>query len=152
MEIVYAKEPIPADNQPGLFLAGPTPRSQTVESWRPQALDILGELGWTGRVFVPEDRDGTFHGSYLDQVEWEWNGLTAASTIMFWVPRNLDTLPGFTTNVEFGLWASSGKVVFGAPTEAPKVRYLQYVAERLNIPVADTLTETLRLAIAREQE
>jgi hypothetical protein len=32
----------------------------------------------------------------------------AAAAILFWIPRGLRTLPGFTTNVEFGLDVTTG--------------------------------------------
>ena len=115
MQLIYAMEPVPFDGAPSIFLAGPTPRSQDVSSWRPSAIDTLSYLGWNGIVFLPEDRSGVFHGDYIGQVEWEEEALRAASCIMFWVPRNLWDLPGFTTNDEWGYWKASGKVTWGAP-------------------------------------
>jgi hypothetical protein len=59
---------------PSIFLAGPTPRSGDVTPWRPEALDLLLELGFSGTVLVPERRGGWHRGDYLDQVEWEFAG------------------------------------------------------------------------------
>src|SRR5262249_12812776 len=101
MKIVYVGEP-PEVTPPSIFLAGPTPRSPDVLSWRPEALDILKELAFPETVLIPERRDGWSKVSYLDQVEWEYVGLEGCSVVAFWVPRHLPTLPGFTTNVEFG--------------------------------------------------
>ena len=56
-----------------------------------------------GVVFVPEDEGGTFRGSYHDQVTWERDALAASDCVLFWVPRELKTMPAFTTNVELSL-------------------------------------------------
>lgn len=148
LTIVYAREAFPASGVPSVFLAGPTPRSQEVASWRPEVIAEFRRRGYRGYLFVPEDRGGKFRGAYLDQVEWERRGREERATcILFWVPRDLKTLPGFTTNVEFGLDARSGKVVLGAPPEAPKMRYLRWVAEREGIPQAETISGTVDLAL-----
>jgi hypothetical protein len=70
--------------------------------------------------------------------------------VAFWVPRNLKDMPGFTTNVEFGLFVdSSFQVVFlGYPKNAEKMRYLQWHADRCHVPVVHTL-EDLAQAILK---
>ncbi|HVI00101.1 MAG TPA: nucleoside 2-deoxyribosyltransferase domain-containing protein, partial [Enhygromyxa sp.] len=100
MQVVYARQPFPAAFTRAIFLAGPTPRSSDVPSWRPRALELLAERGYDGAVFVPEDADGNARFDYTDQIDWESEGLALADVIVFWIPRDLDTLPGFTTNVE----------------------------------------------------
>ncbi|MCT4612530.1 MAG: nucleoside 2-deoxyribosyltransferase domain-containing protein [Clostridia bacterium] len=150
MILKYAREEL--DRKAGtnaIFLAGPTPRKQEVESWRPKALEILKELGYEGTVYIPEDRDGTVKGDYLDQVEWEKEGLTDADVIVFWVPRELKGMPAFTTNVEFGYWANSGKIVYGRPLGAPKTKYLDwmYKTEYDNKEPYSDLKETLKEAV-----
>jgi len=47
-----------------------------------------------------------------------------ADLIVFWVPRELATMPAFTTNVEFGEDYDSCRCLYGRPAEAPKCRYL----------------------------
>lgn len=147
MKIIYAREPITQPLGMSIFLAGPTPRIQRVSSWRPEAIKLLESHGFKGTVLVPEDRGGVFKGDYIDQVDWEHEGLDKASVILFWIPRQLTDMPGFTTNVEFGLYASSGRVVLGAPTDAPKMRYLRYVADKLSISHFESLDETIERAI-----
>ncbi len=147
MDIVYAKQPFPPSWSASIFLAGPTPRGDAPPSWRPDALRLLRELGFEGVVFVPESADGQWRGSYLDQVTWERDALQAADVILFWVPRELERMPAFTTNVEFGIWASSGKVVLGYPAEAPKCKYLAWLASEHGAPVVHTLRATVSAAL-----
>src|SRR6266540_6622041 len=122
MDVVFADQSLQF-RHPSLFLGGPTPRSAEVSSWRPEALDLLRGLGFAGIVLVPERRDWTARFSYLDQVEWEYEGLETCSVIAFWVPRNPQTLPGFTTNVEFGRYVGSGRCVYGRPRPATPIGY-----------------------------
>lgn len=144
MKIVYALEDFPRFFSKSLFLAGPTPRSKKVKSWRPRALKILEKKGYDGVVFVPESRHGHFEGN---QTVWEDKALNMADCILFWIPRNLKTLPGFTTNHEHGEWFKSGKIVLGAPRDAPKMHYLRFKAQQFSVPQAITLKETIDIAL-----
>jgi 8-oxo-dGTP pyrophosphatase MutT (NUDIX family) len=148
MQTVYAKKAPPSSFQKSIFLAGPTPRGSHVKSWRPAALELLKSKGFDGVVFVPEDENGGMAGSYEDQVEWEEACLHLADCVVFWIPRDLTTLPGFTTNIEWGVWQDSLKVVLGAPNDTPNMRYLRYYAEKLYVPQRDTLAETIDDALS----
>ncbi|GHJ48433.1 hypothetical protein Cs7R123_57750 [Catellatospora sp. TT07R-123] len=149
--VVYAGQEPPDWWDAALFLAGPTPRSPDVASWRPVALKLLDEL-WQGpgrlAVFVPETETGGMPHGWDAQVGWEDACLHLSDAIVFWVPRDLATLPGFTTNVEWGRWEGSGRVVLGAPADAPGLRYLRHYAEVHGAPVAGTLAGTLAAALA----
>jgi 8-oxo-dGTP pyrophosphatase MutT (NUDIX family) len=148
MQVVYARQPLPTEFSKSIFLAGPTPRSNEVPSWRPQAISILEELGYDGVVFVPEINNGEWPREYEEQILWEEAALHLSDCIVFWVPRDMTTLPALTTNVEFGRWYESGKVVFGAPGYAQNVRYLEYYAKKFAVPVMHTLTDILIAAMA----
>lgn len=116
------KEVIKGNNS--IFLAGPTPRNANVISWRGDALNILNDLNFDGIVYVPEDEA---KGWILDDDKkflWERNALTAATVIAFWVPRKLPEMPAFSTNVEFGYWIHTGKVIYGRPDDAERKGYL----------------------------
>lgn len=147
MIIVYAKEQFPTTITKSIMLCGPTPRSTEVVSWRPQVFDILNSIGFDGHVFVPEPRNSNWIGDYTDQIEWEDQALNIADAIMFWIPRNMKTMPGLTTNVEFGLWANSGKIILGYPDKAENVRYLQHIADKLKIQTTQTLYKTITQTI-----
>lgn len=124
---VYSNQKIPdLSVKPSIFLAGPTPRSLDVPSWRPDALRILKETDFHGYVLVPEHQVRSEKSDYTDQVEWEWEGLENAKAIAFWVPRQLQTMPAFTTNVEFGSYIRSPRSTYGRPPFAHKCRYLDW--------------------------
>jgi hypothetical protein len=155
MRIVYAKQELPDASALSIFLAGPTPRAtgKPALSWRPEAVRILRELGFKGHVFIPEDEDGVFKGNYYDQTEWEKSALKLASCIVFWVPRDLENMPAFTTNVEFGYWVArdAEKIVLGHPIDAPKTRYLDWLlrseVELFDVVISETLEGTLSQAV-----
>lgn len=125
-------------------------------SWRLEAIQILGQLAYQGELYVPEPEGcGSFSSSGLDasrQILWERTALKAAGVIAFWVPRDLNILPGFTTNVEFGEWSGSGKCVLGFPPQAQKMGYLEYVAMEKGIPLCYSLTKTLLRAKERHHD
>ncbi len=149
MELVYAYERPKEVHSRSIFLAGPSPREEHHPSWRPSALEILKDLGFEGAVFVPLPRDGVWSADYGEQVEWELENLDDASIIVFWVPRDMEVLPGLTTNVEFGMYVDSGKTILGFPENTPHMRYLEYIARVHGVPVLHTLEETLRTAVLR---
>ncbi|SEF54963.1 Nucleoside 2-deoxyribosyltransferase like [Thermomonospora echinospora] len=149
--VVYAREEPPQSWDAAVFLAGPTPRGPGAESWRPAAVDRLrGCWAGSGRlvVFVPEHRHGV-HDDYRGQVDWEERCLHLSDEIVFWIPRDLRTMPAFTTNVEWGMWHDSGRVVFGAPPQAPKNDYLRHYAGKFGVPVSTTLDGVIAAALDR---
>lgn len=144
MKIVTPKDNIPEKYNKSIFLAGPTPREDSVKSWRPDAIKELKKLKYGGIVFVPET-DFTKQ-DYTDQVEWESEALNMADCILFWVPRSKD-MPGYTTNVEYGEWMKSGKAVLGFPEDAEKMRYLETKAKDYFIPVSNSIKDTIKSAL-----
>lgn len=174
MKIVYAGELLPPPEiyeldevetahicWRSIFLAGPTPRSSDVKSWRGEAIAILNDLEFDGHVFVPETADGGWLGDHTAQVRWEWAALSLASKTVFWVDRELTHMPGFTTNVEFGFMMAlrADRVILGCPDDAPKTRYLKSLANDYRtfagefmisletIPVAGSLKSALEIAV-----
>ncbi|MFG2210517.1 NUDIX domain-containing protein [Streptomyces sp. NPDC048638] len=152
IEVVYAGEEPPHVYQASIFLAGPSPRAADVPSWRPQALKEI-TLQWrqpgTLVVFLPEARDGVRGSDFTGQLAWERVQRDRADAIVYWVPREMATMPGLSTNVEFGEDMDSGRAILGNPDSAVHVRLLQELASELKIPVADTLSKTIGLALDR---
>jgi len=130
-----------------IFLAGPSPRDGVGLDWRTDALSVLADLGWNGVVFAPLPENGKVP-DYDAQVEWEQTAMGISDLIVFWVPRS-ETLPGFTTNVEFGVWFKSGKALLGLPPGAPKTRYLETLADQEGVLVRYDLRALLADAIAK---
>jgi hypothetical protein len=152
LTLVYAGNRLPEGAS--VFLAGPTPRSDDVPSWRPGAVRELAAQ-WRGpgplAVLIPEPPGGRRWPDYDDQAEWETIAREAATAILFWIPRDLRTLPGFTTNVEFGLDVTTGRAVLGCPPDCPdpeRNRYLIWLARRHGVPVTETLPATVACALA----
>ena len=143
-------------DKPSIFLAGPTLRNDFFEnSWRKDAVRILEEKDFDGNVYIPESETGDYSAINLDTTgypEWEWARLERSQIILFWVPRDLEKLPGFTTNIEFGRYITlcPEKVVLGYPKSAPKNTYLGQLYTRFNKDgVSYTLEETIDKALAR---
>lgn len=143
------------DDKPGevglegktIFLAGCSIRDLEDQSWRPEAIELFRRFGFDGTLFAPEMKSGGFGDNWVYVVEWEDWHLNRADCILFWIPRDLKTFFGFTTNVEWGRWERSGKVVLGSPPGAKKMGYIRYYAKKLGIPTSDTLEETVKSAV-----
>lgn len=129
MKIIFSNQPAFIGGEPSLFLAGPTPRSPEVQSWRSKAIELLENLAFSGVVLVPEWSSYLPGVDYISQVDWERAGLLLATQIVFWVPRNMTTFPALTTNVEFGYWLAKSpeKVLYGRPEDAVSTRYLDWL-------------------------
>lgn len=133
-----------------IFLAGPTPRGKDIISWRNEAIKILESLGFDGIVYVPEYSSWKPKADYVDQAMWERAGLSNATIIVFWIPRYLPDMPAFTTNVEFGYWLHTGKVVYGRPNDAEKIKYLDWLYKLdYNEEPIDSLEELLKLCVKK---
>jgi len=154
-EVIRSRNPLPGHG-PSVFLAGPTPKSDDVRSWRPAAIELIS-ANWSApetlSILSPEDSDFNYDKHFDEQVDWETDARAMASAILFWIPRDVRTLPGFTTNVEFGLdvATSASRVVLGCPPDCPdpkQNRYLIDVAKRRGAPVLCTLAETVTAALA----
>lgn len=153
IQLVMAREPIP--DGPSVFLAGPSPeRGSGVPSWRPDAAAALAAT-WLGdeplAVLSPESRGGVRAAHYEDQTDWEMAARYRAAVVLFWIPRDVRLMPGFTTNVEFGYdVAARRQVVLGCPPDCPnpeRNRYLIRVAQLHAVPVCTTLPQTVSAAI-----
>jgi len=150
---VWARESLPERGRPSVFLAGPTPRARTVPSWRPHMIDIIDYL-WRGPevlyVLTPESRNGIRAAHYDDQFQWETTARARATVRLFWIPRDVTILPGFTTNVEFGHDVATSTVVLGVPPDCPnpeRNRYLISLAHHYGAPVRETARDTVVIAL-----
>lgn len=155
MKVIYYYDEPPKTFGKSIFLAGPSPRTSDVQSWRPEALIILETKGYDGVVFIPEPKPGDkTQYDWSRAPQWEHRMLDLADIVLFWVPRDVEILqngepklPGFTTNIEFGHWVNSGKSVLGHPPRAPHTGYLRFMADKFHVPTLWTLESTIDKAL-----
>jgi len=117
-----------------IYLAGPTPRDKYTKSWRPDALYILWGNKYDGVVIVPEMNESFRYSEdrIPDNIyDWENYYMTQCNVIAFWVPRELKTMPAFTTNIEFGRFCGHSRSLYGRPDGAPKTAYLDWLYMKL---------------------
>lgn len=149
MIVNYSNMEVIINNKDSIFLAGPTPRNKETNSWRPEAIKYLESKNFEGIVYYPEYED-VRRIDYDDQVEWERTALINAKVIVFWIPRDLENMPAFTTNVEFGYWIAKDpkKVIYGRPEKAKKIKYLDWLFKKESKElIYNSLEETLDRAI-----
>lgn len=131
---------------PTIFLAGPTSCQEDINrpvtEWRTNAIQLFESFG-ESCLLIPEPGPGSLWLSYGGQVEWQHVHLNSADSIMFWIPRDMTNLFGGATNIEFGMYMKSGKVVLGCPPEAAHAKYMKYCAKLFNIPCFSTLRDTV---------
>lgn len=98
-----------------IFLAGPTSRSQSLESnWRSEAVALLRTFGFDGYIYVPEPRGQENQSDFTEKKSvhiWESSRLMSADFVVFWIPRNTSDLIGLNTNLELGIFL--GKAMSG---------------------------------------
>jgi nucleoside 2-deoxyribosyltransferase len=149
MNTVYVYQPFPQSFHSSVYLAGPTPRSTEVRSWRPQALQLLESFAYDGVVFVPESQHAERRGDYDQQMAWELDAMRRSDIILFWVPAERESLPAYTTRVEFGLQVHSGKAMLGTPGDAYKTHYLEMLAQHYEVATHQTLEALVAAAIEK---
>lgn len=134
--------PRPLVLRPSIFLAGPSLRrdGDAVTPWRQEAIALLNNHGFKDDVYAPEP---FYRDHRATQYQWEREMLSRATVIMFWIPRDMEILPGFTTNIEFGQCLYTGKIVLGFPISAPKMTYLARKAVEFRIPTFHSLEDVV---------
>ena len=156
MRVIYYYDEPPDTFSKSIFLAGPSPRTPDVQSWRNEALRILETKNYDGVVYVPEPKPGeTSKYDWSIAPEWEHRMLDRSDIVLFWVPRDMTpgvtgeaVLPGLTTNIEYGWLCNSGRAVLGHPPNAHHVRYMaETMANRFHVPVFNTLENTIDKAL-----
>lgn len=161
MKILYSDQQHTNTIYNSIFLAGPSPRADKDPdiNWRLPAVELFQTYENNLRssidfdeltLFIPLPSSGVV-ADYDAQIEWEQKYLRKAKVILFWVPRDLVRLPAFTTNVEFGQYVETPKIVYGRPDAAPKNNYLDKLF-RMNQPegeIQNTLEGTVKASITK---
>ena len=120
------------------FLAGPSIKGKSITFWREEAFKIFKEyftyncydiqnisVCINSPEFSPFEDNKNFNPSYEEIIDWELFHLNK-STKIFWIPRS-NEYPGFTTNIEFGMFYKNEETFYGRPNDAIKVKYLDYI-------------------------
>lgn len=145
MHKVYQNETPPYKFSQSLFLAGGSIREgQEGMSWRKEALRILDDVGYKGVVYLPENREGRLEEH--QDTNWEQNCLDTSDVILMWLPAN-DTLPCYGSRVEYGRYATTGRLVLGYPEDAQGLSYIHHDSQKLHIPLSHSLTHTIQDAM-----
>ena len=156
MKVIYAQQPLETEGKT-IFLAGPTPRKESVQSWRPEALIAFRDLNFDGTVLLPEFRDNKDwknNFAYDNQIIWEQEAMELADIVLFWIPRSLPDMPAFTTNTEYGYWLAKDpvKIVLGIPKNAVKCDYIKYTAKQNLILVHTHLEDLVKYSVNYEPD
>ena len=135
-----------------IFLAGPCPRPNYREAdWREKIYDLFDALEFRGILINPtNDKFDTYNSDELRlQTDWEHEGMKRASAIIFWMDRSNDH-PGFTTNVEIGMWLGKKGVFAAMPPECTKNanRYIRIKLEEAGQKVYDSLEDVIQAVVA----
>ncbi len=146
---VHVFEPLATPTQPSIILLGPSSKDANLTDWRQEVITLLDERGFEGAVYIPEPRTRNRPLDYDEHLRWVLDACQAADVILFWVPRNMQTLPGLKTNVEIGMFIQSPKLLFGAPENAVKMRYIKTLLRYYNQPFFSDLTHLLDVAKER---
>lgn len=145
MILVFSNTPLPTKVKATIFLAGPNPRYKdgdaVQQTWRHEVVAKLEEKGFDGHVFIPMP-DTCYFGDvvsgavsdYDHQIEWEDSAMGRADAILMWVDRTKE-FPAMTTNIEFGRYLESGRLVYGRPDTALNVKYLDEQVKKRRRPV-----------------
>lgn len=142
LKVIHTGQEFPSSFSKSVFLAGPSPRSNSEHSWRPEMLRELERVGYNGVVFYPEPENGdwsTINLEHSEVAKWEKQGLDMSDVVIFWIDRDISAgRYGLTTNLEYGEQVLSGKTVLGYKKDADKVSSLLNRAEFHHADVIDT--------------
>ncbi len=124
MKVITPEDKI-VKSKNSVFLAGTTPKNRK-KDWRKQIISILQNKGFNGIIINPDYTELTNKLDYEAQIMWEIKAMKSSCVVAFWIDRDMPKRPGLTTNVEFGYWLRSDKVVYGRPETSEKCFYLDY--------------------------
>ena len=134
-----------------IFLAGPCPREDYANNdWRTKAFEILENLCFDGYVITPtnDNYNADTKDELSMQTKWEYEAMHKASAIVMYLDRT-DKNPGFTSNVEYGLYSKYPGMFVCIPEGVTKGAnsYIKIVCEQKDIPVFSTLEDTLAAVV-----
>lgn len=130
-----------------VFLAGPCPREDYEKNdvWRKEAYSIFEDIGFDGDILNPTNKNYGLINDLTKQTDWENEAMHKASAIIFYLERT-EKNPGFTSNIEIGMWLKSNNIFVCIPDNSRKKNanaYIRIKCDQAGIPVFNTLEETI---------
>lgn len=145
MKLVYTGEHC-QNFRNSIFLAGCSYRDGSLNSmsWRREIELIIQqkevETSVEFTLIIPEMNPNIpLYLTSEDIYRWETFMLSRSSSILFWIPRDMQDLPGLTTNIEFGEWMSKEGVFVGYPDDAEKNGSIKVRCEHYNKVIHNNL-------------
>lgn len=126
--------PIPEDTSVKVFLAGPM---RGAPKWQKTVPALAEELGVNEVTFLSPCPSRRWI-PYLEQAEWESEGLSKADVVLFWIPNQETETPGRdyaqTTRMELLECLALGrKVILGIDSDIRGSRYMRYKAKAYGV-------------------
>ena len=148
MNIIYSNQNYDK-NIKSIFLAGPTPRSNKIKSWRIEAIKYFEKYGFDGNILVPEDKENKIQEEgNIPNMIWDNNALLGADLIVFWIPREIPDMIGLTTNIEFGYFINKKPIIYGRPLDSVRNEYNDWLYKKiLNLEPIDNLELLVKKSI-----
>jgi 8-oxo-dGTP pyrophosphatase MutT (NUDIX family) len=146
LQIVYRGEAPPHAWERALFLAGPADPAPGAPSWQQAALARLRSKGYSGVVFVDEDRRAAKPPTATARGRWAGYWRRRADCVVLWLPA----AAGAATLelARLGEWAGSGRIVLGVADDAVDgAAELRRWASARRVPVAQGLPATVDHAL-----
>lgn len=125
MKINYSDQEI-IKGEKSIYLVGPTSGDKNIPSWRLEACKYLEEIGFDGVVYVPEISTKEKEKG-KNQERWERHAILESSIICFWIPKEIENDLYTDTDLDFGYWFSTNKVIYGTNAQTKTTRYLDWL-------------------------
>jgi len=164
--VCYDDAPPPSQHL-SVFLAGPSSHRR----WRPGAVSLLREGGYTGCIVIPEFRSGVFDKSRFDDgeastipgmsrssqkiMEWETTCIDNAAVLLIWMPytdfSDERQWTGLSTRGEAARAIATRRngLVLGMPPDAFRSGQDRYHAHKAGFVIYPTLEATCAAALRR---
>lgn len=131
-----------------IFLAGPCPREHFENDWRIEAIDLFKKYNFSGDIANPTNDH--YDNNLFNQTNWEVETLYKSSLIFCWIPRDIKNKHyALTTNIEFGEFLDSNKIIVGFPDDSDNNDYLRIRCEMYGIKVYNNLDDMVKEAVKR---
>ena len=165
----YDLPPLPESPVPSVFLAGPSSESL----WRPEAIFLLRNAGFRGRIVIPEFSSGVFDKSRFDDGEassipgmsrsserimaWETAGIDHSTVLLIWAAYtpfdDERKWTGLSTRSEasraIATHEGRRKLVMGMPQDACRSGQERCHAHINGVEIHPTLEQTCAAAMLR---